>query len=171
RRGEHHRHQRPDRRRGYLRALRHARFGGVDGAHGGSQDPGAPAQRFRLPGVRGNPRIRSRSPPGENSRFPVDRRCRCEGPMKGNRLTRIQWRIMRFALWICLAVSALVLAAVLAYYRLDPAILWAGEPFSVPLILLVLLLVAAVGVLSGYWFGNRLKKRLENLLESALKYE
>ena len=39
------------------------------------------------------------------------------------------------------------------------------------LILLVLLIVVAVGSLAGYWFGNRLKKRLENLLESALKYE
>ncbi|GAA5344129.1 HAMP domain-containing sensor histidine kinase [Planifilum fimeticola] len=91
--------------------------------------------------------------------------------MKGNRLTRIQWRITRFALWVCLAVSALVLTAVLVYYRLDPAILWAGERFSVPLILLVLLIVVAVGSLAGYWFGNQLKKRLENLLESALKYE
>lgn len=91
--------------------------------------------------------------------------------MKKNRLTRIQWRITRFALWICLAVSALVLATVLVYYRLDPAILWAGERFSVPLILLVVMLVSAVGSLSGYWFGNQLKKRLEPLLESALKYE
>lgn len=91
--------------------------------------------------------------------------------MKGNRLTRIQWRIIRFAVWVCLLVSVLVLAAVLVYYRLDPAILWASERFSVPLILLVPLLVAAVGSLAGYGFGNQLKKRLEHLLESTLKYE
>lgn len=91
--------------------------------------------------------------------------------MKGNRLTRIQWRIIRFVLWVCLSVAVLVLSAVLVYYRLDPAILWASERFSVPLILLVLLLVVAVGVLAGYGFGNQMKKRLEHLLESALKYE
>src|SRR5690606_24079271 len=138
---------------------------------GRSQNPGPPSQRLRLSGLHGNPRVPAILPPGENHRFPVDRRCRCEGFMKGNRLTRIQWRIIRFVLWVCLSVAVLVLSAVLVYYRLDPGILWASELFSVPLILLVLLLVVAVGVLAGYGFGNQMKKRLEHLLESALKYE
>ena len=115
-------HQQPDRDGHY--ALRYSHRSGRRG-DGRSQNPdrrhsGLAVGFTRKPPYRQSSRRENR---------PVDRRCRCEGFMKGNRLTRISGG--SFVL-CCGSVVGGRCAVALVYYRLDPAILWASERFPSP---------------------------------------
>ncbi|KKB75432.1 MULTISPECIES: two-component system sensor histidine kinase LiaS [Bacillus] len=91
--------------------------------------------------------------------------------MKTNRLANIQWRSVRLSMGVSFTIFLAVLGFMLFYYQLDPRVLIASRWFGIPFIILLLLISAAVGFGAGYVFGNRLKKRLEKLIESILKYE
>ncbi|MFN2744214.1 MULTISPECIES: two-component system sensor histidine kinase LiaS [unclassified Bacillus (in: firmicutes)] len=91
--------------------------------------------------------------------------------MKTNRLANIQWRAVRLSLGVSFTVFIAVLGFMLFYYQLDPRVLIASRWFGIPFIALLLLISAAVGFASGYMFGNQLKKRLEKLIESIIRYE
>lgn len=91
--------------------------------------------------------------------------------MRTNRLANIQWRAVRLSLGVSFTIFLAVLGFMLFYYQLDPRVLIVSRWFGIPFIALLALISTAVGFGSGYMFGNQLKKRLEKLIESILKYE
>lgn len=91
--------------------------------------------------------------------------------MKKKKLTSIQWRFAGYMIWICLFVSLTLLTMFLVYYRLDFRMLLSVGWFYLPFVLLVLMFVVIVGTISGYLYGNMLKKKLVFLVESILKFE
>ncbi|MFC7395420.1 sensor histidine kinase [Scopulibacillus cellulosilyticus] len=91
--------------------------------------------------------------------------------MRKRRLTNIQWRMTQFTLWICLFTALALLAIFFFYYKLDFRVLLTAGWFHIPFILLILIFAIVLGILTGFIYGNMLKKRLELLVESILKYE
>lgn len=91
--------------------------------------------------------------------------------MTNKKLTSIQWRFAGYMIWICLFVALALVTMIFLFYRLDFRTLITLAWFHVPFVLLLLIFVGIVGTLSGYFYGNMLKKRLETLVESILKFE
>ncbi|HEX7063734.1 MAG TPA: sensor histidine kinase [Bacillales bacterium] len=91
--------------------------------------------------------------------------------MKNKRLTGIRWDLMKFSVLICVAASFLSTAIFLLFFNLDFRSLFSLEWLGLPFIIILEATVLAAGTLFGYVFGNGLKKRLEALSESILKYE
>lgn len=87
------------------------------------------------------------------------------------KLTSIQWRFAGYVIWICLFVALVLVTMIFFYYRLDFRTLISLTWFHLPFVLLLLIFVGFVGTFSGYFYGNMLKKRLETLVESILKFE
>lgn len=91
--------------------------------------------------------------------------------MTRKKLTSIQWRFAGYVIWICLFVALALVAMIFLNYSLDFRTLITLSWFHIPFVLLLLIFVGIVAALSGYFYGNMLKKRLETLVESILKFE
>ncbi|MBM7646652.1 NarL family two-component system sensor histidine kinase LiaS [Scopulibacillus daqui] len=91
--------------------------------------------------------------------------------MRNRKLTNIQWRMTQFTLCISLFVSLASLVIFLFFYKLDFKSLLLVKWFNIPFILLIFIFAIVIGILTGFIYGNMLKKRLELLVESILKYE
>lgn len=91
--------------------------------------------------------------------------------MKRRKLANIQWRMARFAIWLCVLVSLALLVVFLLYYGLAFQTLFTAQWLGIPFIFLVVIFAIIIGALSGYICGNKLKKRLEQLGEATLKYQ
>lgn len=88
------------------------------------------------------------------------------------KLTNIQWRITRYTIWVSLIVSSLLITIIFFYLGLDFQLLFIlSNWFYFPLVVLLLSLVLIIGLIAGYIYGNLMKKRLERLVESILKFE
>ncbi|TCP18629.1 NarL family two-component system sensor histidine kinase LiaS [Scopulibacillus darangshiensis] len=91
--------------------------------------------------------------------------------MNRKRLTNIQWRLTRFAIGICVFVTLVLAGLFLTYYHLDIRTVFTLHWFNVPFIIVLLLFAVIVGALFGYLYGNTMKRRLEQLVASILKFE
>ncbi|WCK55714.1 sensor histidine kinase [Aneurinibacillus sp. Ricciae_BoGa-3] len=107
--------------------------------------------------------------------------------MAQQKLPNIQWQFMRQSLWGCVgAVSAGLLLFFFAWYECSSMLSvqsWLSDnwQWSIPafpgmffaFVMLVLLAGAAaiIGTAVGYIYGNLMKKRVEILLQSAMKLE
>ncbi len=91
--------------------------------------------------------------------------------MKRKKLANIQWRFIRFSVTVSVVVALTVIVITALYFQIDLQVLYLANWFNVPLIAWILLLVITIGIVSGYLFGNLLKKRLEVLVQSILTYE
>ncbi|HET7615394.1 MAG TPA: sensor histidine kinase, partial [Bacillales bacterium] len=91
--------------------------------------------------------------------------------MTRKKLLSIQWRFSGYMIWICSFIALAVLAMLMFYFNLDFRMLLEGTWLNIPFVLVVLFFVVVVATLSGYIFGNLLKKRLVVLVESILKFE
>lgn len=69
------------------------------------------------------------------------------------------------------ASFACLISFMMFYYRLDPLVLLSSSWFGIPFILILLLISVTVGFASGYMYGNRLKTRVDTLVESILTFE
>lgn len=62
-------------------------------------------------------------------------------------------------------------AAHVFYYQLDPMILLSTRWFGIPFFCILLIISLAIGVSASHVFGYQHKKRLDQLVESILKFE
>ncbi|MBY8911343.1 sensor histidine kinase [Bacillus sp. YC2] len=91
--------------------------------------------------------------------------------MRKKILANIQWRAMRMTTGISLLLCAAFITLMLLYYQLDPVLLLSSGWFGIPFVLILLLTSLAAGLISGYMYGNRLKTRIDKLIEAILKFE
>ncbi|WP_085522536.1 HAMP domain-containing sensor histidine kinase [Tuberibacillus sp. Marseille-P3662] len=91
--------------------------------------------------------------------------------MGQKKLTNIQWRMLRFGLWIAVISALLTVGMIYSTHHLDPEFLLTGRWLLIPFAMWLLVIALVIGGISGYIYGNLLKKRLERLAESILKYE
>ncbi|MGE6630029.1 two-component system sensor histidine kinase LiaS [Bacillus sp. NPDC077027] len=83
----------------------------------------------------------------------------------------IQWQAVRLAVGIALSVVILSTLLMVFYYRLDPMLLLSYRWSGIPFFLILLLMSLIIGVTAGLMFGYQQKKRLEQIIESILKFE
>lgn len=86
-------------------------------------------------------------------------------------LASLQWRAIRMTTGISLLLFVCLISFMMFYYRLDPLVLLSSSWFGIPFILILLLISVTVGFASGYMYGNRLKTRIDTLIESILTFE
>ncbi|MGA9172981.1 MAG: sensor histidine kinase [Thermoactinomyces sp.] len=91
--------------------------------------------------------------------------------MSKRRLASIYWRLTRFTVWICTGVSLVLLAVILIAYRLDWQTLLAARLYGIPLLVLIPILVVSIGTVSGFTFGYAMKRKIEALVESIMRFE
>ncbi|WP_069838754.1 two-component system sensor histidine kinase LiaS [Bacillus sp. F56] len=91
--------------------------------------------------------------------------------MRKKLLASLQWRAIRMTTGISLLLFACMITFMMFYYRLDPRILLSSSWFGIPFILILLLISVTIGFASGYMYGNRLKTRVDTLIESILTFE
>jgi NarL family two-component system sensor histidine kinase LiaS len=91
--------------------------------------------------------------------------------MNRKTLSNIQWRSVRLFLGASFFVTSAITLLLFFYYHLDPNLLLSSKWFGVPFFVILLMACVLIGFGSGYIFGNDLKKRLEKLIESILKFE
>jgi NarL family two-component system sensor histidine kinase LiaS len=91
--------------------------------------------------------------------------------MKRKRLANIQWRLMLFATALTGLVSLVTLTIVSQTLGLDTLALLTLRWLHMPLLAVVAVFAVASGLLTGYGYGNRLKRRLDRLVEAILHYE
>lgn len=91
--------------------------------------------------------------------------------MRQKKLVNIRWRLTQFAILISLFVSLIAVAMVLLSFQLDIRVLIFTEWLHLPLLYWLLFCVVLIGMFSGYIYGNRIKKRLERIVESVMKFE
>jgi NarL family two-component system sensor histidine kinase LiaS len=91
--------------------------------------------------------------------------------MRRRGLSNIQWRVVRFATGVSLLVAVPLLVFVWLALGLNLSIVWSAEWLGIPLLVWMLAVIFLVGTITGYRFGNELKKRLEHLMESILIFE
>lgn len=91
--------------------------------------------------------------------------------MSGPRLQNIQWRFIKYAIWLSL-VTALVCVGLVVYMEgIDVRHMVFNRLLGVPYGIVLLVLIFIVGATFGYLFGNHMKKRLEVLVGSILRFE
>ncbi|WP_348936225.1 two-component system sensor histidine kinase LiaS [Bacillus sp. BS1807G30] len=83
----------------------------------------------------------------------------------------IQWQSVRLAVGISLGVVIMTTFPMFFYYQLDPMILLSTRWFGIPFFCILLIISLAIGVSAGHVFGYQHKKRLDQLVESILKFE
>ncbi|MFD2169928.1 sensor histidine kinase [Tumebacillus lipolyticus] len=91
--------------------------------------------------------------------------------MSRKQMANIQWRMTRFTLGVGLMIAIPVLIVMIVQYELSLTELWNAKWFDIPVLLILLFLIVAAGVVSGFTFGYSLKQRLEVLVEATLRYE
>jgi two-component system, NarL family, sensor histidine kinase LiaS len=91
--------------------------------------------------------------------------------MKRSRLANTQWRLTLFGAAVAGLASAATIAVLLQALSLDVLTALALRWLQTPVLVLILVLALAAGLLAGYGYGNRLKRRLERLVESILHFE
>ncbi|MGJ3545223.1 two-component system sensor histidine kinase LiaS [Bacillus subtilis] len=91
--------------------------------------------------------------------------------MRKKMLVSLQWRAIRMTTGISLLLFVCLISFMMFYYQLDPLVLLSSSWFGIPFILILLLISVTVGFASGYMYGNRLKTRIDTLIESILTFE
>lgn len=82
--------------------------------------------------------------------------------MNRQRFAGIQWKTALFSLGLSFFISVISLIAVVSAYRLEWSVIWSFHPSR---LVMPLLLIAFLGLLPGYFFGSRLKRRVRQLGE------
>ncbi|MCM2989807.1 two-component system sensor histidine kinase LiaS [Bacillus safensis] len=83
----------------------------------------------------------------------------------------IQWQSVRLGVGISLGVVTMTTLPMFFYYQLDPMILLSTRWFGIPFFCILLIISLAIGISAGRVFGYQHKKRLDQLVESILKFE
>ncbi|MFS0656140.1 two-component system sensor histidine kinase LiaS [Bacillus sp. 179-C3.3 HS] len=83
----------------------------------------------------------------------------------------IQWQSVRLAVGVALGALIVTTLPLVFYYQLDPLILLSSRWFGIPFVCILLIISVTIGVSAGYVFGYQHKKRLDQLVESILKFE
>jgi NarL family two-component system sensor histidine kinase LiaS len=83
----------------------------------------------------------------------------------------IQWKIILFSVAVSLVSSLLIVFLISVHFQLELTVLLSVELFNIPLIFPLIAFTLSFGAWIGYCYGNRLKKRLERLVEAILKLE
>ncbi|MBP2017739.1 NarL family two-component system sensor histidine kinase LiaS [Symbiobacterium terraclitae] len=88
-----------------------------------------------------------------------------------NRLINMQWRLTLFGAAVAAGAAALALVIVAGAFELDLPTLLAVRWLGTPVLPLGLGAALALGLLAGYWIGNRTKRRLERIIAAILQFE
>ncbi|MBA4494152.1 histidine kinase [Paenactinomyces guangxiensis] len=91
--------------------------------------------------------------------------------MSRKKIAGIHWRLIRFTVWICTGLSLLVLVLTLLSYGLGLQTLLTAQIYDIPLLILIPSLVVLTGAVSGFIFGYGIKRRMEMLAESIMRFE
>ncbi len=91
--------------------------------------------------------------------------------MRRSRLANIQWRLSLFGAVVAGLMAVVTTVVILGALRLDFLTLLDIQWLQIPILVLIAALALALGLLAGYRYGNRLKRRLECLWESILHFE
>ncbi|WP_248929240.1 sensor histidine kinase [Paenibacillus hamazuiensis] len=88
--------------------------------------------------------------------------------MNRHRFAGIQWKAAFYSLGLSLFISIVSMIAVLSAYRLDFSTLWSLHASRIGM---ALVLIVGLGLVPGYIFGSRLKRRVQQLAESVYLFE
>lgn len=91
--------------------------------------------------------------------------------MSKRRTASIYWRLTKFTVWICSGVSAALLTVILISYRLDWQTLVTARIYGIPLPVLIPVFVVSIGTVFGFAFGYSMKRKIEVIVESIMRYE
>lgn len=91
--------------------------------------------------------------------------------MKRSRLANLQWRLTLFGAAVGGLVALVTIVLLLWALQLDILTLVAVRWLEIPVLTWMVAVAAGGGLLAGYRYGNRLKRRLERLVESILRFE
>jgi two-component system, NarL family, sensor histidine kinase LiaS len=91
--------------------------------------------------------------------------------MKGHRLVNVQWRSVQSAMWTSFIVTLITLCVAFYFEGIDAYHLFLNRVWGIPYGVWLLLIVLCIGASLGYFFGNSLKKRLETLVATVLRFE
>jgi two-component system, NarL family, sensor histidine kinase LiaS len=91
--------------------------------------------------------------------------------MRRSRLGNIQWQLSLFGAVVAGLAAAVTIAVALRALRLDLLTLLAIQWLQTPVLVLIAALTLVAGLVAGYGVGNRLKRRLQRLVESILYFE
>ncbi|MBO8171561.1 MAG: sensor histidine kinase [Bacillaceae bacterium] len=91
--------------------------------------------------------------------------------MPRRRLMNVQWRFMRFAVWMCFLSGLAAVFFILSMEDIKLKDFIEKKILGIPYGFLILTTVVLIGAVFGYIFGNLIKKRLEVLVEVILKLE
>lgn len=91
--------------------------------------------------------------------------------MNGRRLVNIQWRSAQLAMWVSFFATLIALCVAFYFEGIDIYHLFLNRVWGIPYGAWLLLIVLCIGAVFGYFFGNSLKKRLESLVATVLRFE
>lgn len=91
--------------------------------------------------------------------------------MKSRRLANIQWQLSLFGAAIAGLASVVTITIFLQTLGLDVLALATLRWLQMPVLAVIAAFIIALGLLAGYRYGNRQKRRLEQVVESILHYE
>lgn len=91
--------------------------------------------------------------------------------MKQRRLANIQWRLTLFGLAVTGLVCATTVIILSQTIGLDVLALFTLRWLGMPVGAVLTVIAGAAGLMAGYRYGNRLKRRLDRLMETILHYE
>ncbi|MFC0332703.1 histidine kinase [Paenibacillus sepulcri] len=91
--------------------------------------------------------------------------------MNMNRLVSIRWKLTLYAIGFSLLMFAAALCGIIIFYKLDFRLLWWIEKKNIPVVVILGAAVVLFGAITGWAYGNTLKKRMGRLLESITLFE
>ncbi|WEG13028.1 sensor histidine kinase [Pullulanibacillus sp. KACC 23026] len=91
--------------------------------------------------------------------------------MKGKRLVNIQWRFIRYSIWMCAVCTLLTIGILMSLGHLSFKDFWEEKLYGLPMVIWLLFEFLCLGFIFGYTYGNLLKKRLEQLVSAILYFE